>query len=89
MLLFKVNTWKRISNIAKNRARKFSLTELCSNSIQRNVRKVKRWCFNAFLFSASQSSCISATIKIHEHLKTMWNLKKLKLNFALGRQGDA
>lgn len=89
MLLFKVNTWKRISNIAKKRARKCSLKEPCSKSIQRNVRKDKRWCFNTFLFSVSQSNCISATVKIHKDLKIMWNQKKLKLNFVLGRQGDA
>lgn len=58
--------------------------ELRSSGIQRNVRKDKRWCFNAFLFSAPQSNCISATIKIYKHLKIMWNQKKLKLTLHLG-----
>lgn len=71
-------------NIAKNKDRKFSLLEPCSSGIQRNVKKGRRWCFNAFLFSAPQSSCISATIKIYKHLKIMWNQKNLKLILHLG-----
>lgn len=52
-------------------------------------KKDKRWCFSAFLFSAQQSDCISATTKLYKHLKIMWNQKKLKLTFALGRWGGA